>query len=463
MSLRYNHSLLFVDDEESITKSLHRLFRREGHEIDTATNGQEGLDRMRVREEPYSLIISDQRMPGLSGVEFLEKTRTHCPDAMRLLLTGYTDMDVVIEAVNRGKIHQYMTKPWNDDEIIFQVRQALEQYELVLENRRLLALTKKQNEELSELNQNLEKKVEERTYTIHCKNKELSNLNRELEQNLFNSVRAFTALSEMQFPSVIRHGRRVGVLSRDVCLLLNLDKKAITHIEIAALLHDIGKLGLPEKLLAPQRENWTPEEKALFQKHPAEGQAVVQFIKQLDQVGHLIRAHHERLDGQGFPDRLKGDEIPLGAKIITVADTYDTIMKQKVNVDSCIYEYLKQRHISQHQLPQDELRKQVAIHHLRASEESQFDSKVVEAFINTLKTKGVVYKGEPESQQKDTREEEVTLDGLKPGMVLARSVYSAKGRFLLPYDTELSADYIKRLLSIHANDPIKGSIFVVEK
>ena len=180
MALKYNHTIMLLDDEESIVKSLQRLFRKENFSLLTAHSGEEGLDLLRNHGKPVSLIISDQRMPTMSGTDFLEKARAIYPDAMRFLLTGYSDMKAVIDAVNKGQIHRYIAKPWDDADLLLQVRQALERIELLFENRRLLILTKKQNNELNDLNKNLEQKVEERSKEIVDKNRELSRLNKEL-------------------------------------------------------------------------------------------------------------------------------------------------------------------------------------------------------------------------------------------------------------------------------------------
>jgi response regulator RpfG family c-di-GMP phosphodiesterase len=224
-----------VDDEESITKSLCRLFRKEGYEIYTASSGQQGLDTLKEAGKPFSLIISDQRMAEMTGAEFLEKAKKVFPRAVRILLTGYSDMDAIVDAVNKGEVHRYLTKPWNDDDLLLQVRQSLEQYELVVENRRLLALTKDQNKELRELNNSLEEKVAERTREVTQKNEELSSLNRQLESNLYNTVRAFASLAEMLTPALEGHGRRVGALSRKIAQELRLPEEEVSQIEIAGL------------------------------------------------------------------------------------------------------------------------------------------------------------------------------------------------------------------------------------
>ena len=126
MTLKQQHTLLFVDDEKSIIKSLQRLFRKEGYDVLTASGGKEALEVLKTNDRPVSLIISDQRMPEMEGAQFLEQSKQFCPDAARFLLTGYSDMDAVIHAVNRGEIQRYLTKPWNDDDLLLQVRQALE-------------------------------------------------------------------------------------------------------------------------------------------------------------------------------------------------------------------------------------------------------------------------------------------------------------------------------------------------
>ncbi len=160
MTLRYRHSILLLDDEKPITSALGRLFHREKYNILTASSGAEALGIIKNSEKPISLVISDQRMPGMDGSSFLAHAKEISPHTIRFLLTGYTDMDALAEAVNKGEIHRYITKPWNDSDLLLLVRQSLEQYELTLENRRLLALLKRQNGKLKELNLGLEQKVE---------------------------------------------------------------------------------------------------------------------------------------------------------------------------------------------------------------------------------------------------------------------------------------------------------------
>jgi len=443
MALKYKHTILFVDDEESIIKALQRLFRKENYKILTASNGQDALEILKKYENRISLMISDQRMPGMTGSQFLEKAKKIFPNAIRFLLTGYSDMDAIVDAVNRGEIHRYINKPWNDENMILQVRQAIEQFELVLENKRLSVLTIKQNEKLNELNENLEQKVEERSKEIIIKNKEL-------ESNLYNSVRAFASIAEMNTPLLAGHGRRVSILTREICQLLDLSENEITHTEIAALLHDIGKLGLPNKLIDHNEKRWTPEEKTIFERHPEEGQTIVKFIDSLDHVGILIRSHHERYDGQGYPDQLSEEAIPIGSRIIAVADAYDKIIELKMDIKPITDEYLHDKKITQDHLPENELLQQTALFHIKKYAFTMYDPDIVKAFLRLFKEKGI--------QNKE--EKRLSIEDLKDGMVLTRSLYTTKGRFLLPYNTVITKDHIKKLKTIHQSDPISDVIFV---
>jgi len=443
MTLKYKHPVLLVDDEESIINSLQRLFRKERYHILTASSGNNGLELLKKMEKPISLIISDQRMPGMSGAEFLEKAKKIFPDAVRFLLTGYSDLTAVMEAVNRGEIHRYLTKPWDDDDLKLQVRQSLKQYELQLENRRLAALTRKQNKQLKELNSNLEQKVEARSREILQKNKEL-------ESTFFNTVRAFASLTEMYAPSLAGHGRRVSLLSRETAIQFDLPNNEVTHVEIAGLLHDIGKLGFPKKLIKYEKKKWNSEEQALFRNHSVEGQTIVRFINRLDHVGLLIRSHHERYDGKGYPDQLSEDIIPLGSQIISVVNAYDKVVNMSVNAQSAVNKYQASKNMSQDHLPEEELREQAAIHYLKQNAFTRFAPEVIKEFLEVLKTKGVPFK----------KEKRVAIDDLKPGMALSESLYSSKGRFLLPHDTVLTPDHIKILMTIHQNDPIIDTVQV---
>ena len=141
--LKHRHSILIVDDEESILNAFKRILADEDYEIHTASDGQEGLNKLRAAQKPFSLIISDQRMPVMNGVQFFAAAKDIFPDAVRILLTGYADTDAIIDAINKGGIHLYFTKPWREEELLAHIKQSLYKTELLLENKRLIELIKR--------------------------------------------------------------------------------------------------------------------------------------------------------------------------------------------------------------------------------------------------------------------------------------------------------------------------------
>jgi len=238
--------LLLVDDEPGILNALRRLLRPEGYRILTADSGMAGLALL--EQEPVDLVISDMRMPQMDGAAFLSQVRQRWPDAVRILLTGYADVSSTIAAINQGEIYRYIAKPWDDNEIVLTVRQALEQGRLKRENARLLALTEKQNVELRQLNEGLEALVEQRTGELRQTVSFLELAQSELKKSFLNSISVFSGLMEMRNGSISGHSRRVAEQARRLARRARLNEAEVQDIVFAALLHDIGKLGWPYRI-----------------------------------------------------------------------------------------------------------------------------------------------------------------------------------------------------------------------
>ena len=165
------HTVLCVDDEKNILKSLKRLLRKEDYRLLTASSGEEGLKV--VEENDVHMVISDQRMPKMSGTEFLATLKTKHPDVLRIILSGYTEVDSITESINKGHIYKFLSKPWNDQNLKLEIKQALEQYDLIQANKKLDEKVIQQNIELKEINENLEKLVQARTKTLEIQNQAL--------------------------------------------------------------------------------------------------------------------------------------------------------------------------------------------------------------------------------------------------------------------------------------------------
>jgi response regulator RpfG family c-di-GMP phosphodiesterase len=345
-------TVLCVDDEPNILLSLRRVLRGTGHRVLTAEGGAEALALF--EREPIGLVISDMRMPVMDGAQLLQRVREGWPDVTRLLLTGHADIGATIAAINQGRIHRYITKPWSDDDIRLVVREAFERHVLAAEKRRLEALTQRQNAMLQAFNTHLEEKVARRT-------QELAQANEGLTKNYLTAIKTFSNFIGLRDRPLVRRSRAVAGLARRLAQAMNLGELESGDAFIAGLLHDIGHIGLPDSVAARPVVRLEGEEVSLYRMHPVLGEHALRGWDDMRGVAALIRAHHERHDGRGFPDGLKGEAIPLGARILALADTY---------ID------LQSGHLDASVLSPGDARGAIA-----RGRGTQFDPKVVDAFL----------------------------------------------------------------------------------
>lgn len=309
-------TLLCVDDEPNILSALRRLFRSKGYHVLTAESGAAGLAVL--EREPVDLVISDMRMPEMDGARFLERVRERWPDTLRLLLTGYADISLIQSAINCGEIHRYITKPWDDTDMLLVVRYALERSALERDKARLEALARQQNEELRLLNLSLESKVAERTVALVAANDKL-------KSGFITTVKIFSSMIELRDANMAGHSRRVADLARRIAVKMGLSPKETQEIFIAALLHDIGKIGFPDELLQMPANMMVGDKLGVFRKHPVRAAHLLMPLEELRGVAAIVRAHMERFDGAGFPDATIGLAIPLGARVLALASDYDNL------------------------------------------------------------------------------------------------------------------------------------------
>ena len=458
MTFKYQHSILLVDDESSIIKSLERIFRKENYKILTASGGKEGLELLNTLEEPVSLIISDQRMPEMSGAQFLEKARKIFPDAGRYLLTGYSDMDAVIDAVNKGKIHRYLTKPWNDDELLVLIQQSLEQYELVLENRRLSELTSTQNKELNELNKNLEEKVNERTLEIRQKNIALKEANKQLEESFLDTIRLLSSLIETLNPELGRHMKQVARLARGVAEEYGLDREDLNQIEMAGMIHDIGMLGLPKTTLLKDEKDMGKAELKMYLQHPVIASIYLETVEKLDKVAEIVLYHHENFDGSGFPNGLKEDEIPLGSRIIgAVADYCSIIYMWPKDIKYIFYKakkYFGPAIMDFNAMKPEKMIEKIAPKIILLGAYRKYDISVVAKLIE-------IAKKEKLSEEKKKEDMWISYNELKEGMVLAQNIRLKDGRILLGKGMKVKKASIDSVQKLGENKLIDDRINIV--
>lgn len=427
------HTLLFIDDEENILNALRRVFRKEPYRILTTTHAQEGLDW--VASQPVALVISDHRMPEMLGTTFLTRVRELKPGLVRIILTGYAEMKAAVEAINACQVYRFIAKPWNDDDLRLTVREALRQYDLEILNRELTGLVKQQNQELFDMNRTLEEKVRERTRELEEKNGELSHLYRKLETGFLDAVHAFMGLMELKSPFLVGHGRRVASLAKEVSACLGLPEEDQRLCELGGLLMDIGTIGYPDSLLKKKSEELDGIELALWEKHPLLGEESLKKIERLRPVSRVVRSHHERFNGRGFPDGLRAEQIPISARIIAAVDCFNLL----VNPPD----------------PTNHLSVSLATGWLQKEMGSRFDPAVVHALISLVaKVKG---------EEKETilsNEVEISLDELKEGMILAKDLKTRGGILLLPAGNMVQKVHLEKIHNFHRIDPIVDRIGV---
>jgi len=315
------HTVLFVDDEINILKAIQRLLRNEPLQVLTASRAHEALDLL--SQHACQVVVTDQRMPEMSGVDLLSSVRERHPDIVRMMLTGYTEMTIAVDAINRGEIFRLITKPWNDEELRATIRQACDHHDLKQEIRRLNQVTREQNFKLQDMNRNLEGKVRERT-------KQLAEKHQELRTAYVETIKALAEAVDAKDSYTRGHSERVGVYASKIAREMGFPKEFIERVYIAGVLHDVGKIGVRDVVIT-KPDRLTPEEYAEIMEHPEVGAKILEPVSFLADIVPCVRHHHEWFDGssRGYPHRLRGEQIPLPSRIILVADTVEAMTSDR--------------------------------------------------------------------------------------------------------------------------------------
>ncbi len=410
-------TILCVDDEPNILKSLVRLFRPSGYKVLTASGGAEGIRLL--ESEAIDIVISDMRMPEMDGVQFLEQVQQRWPGVVRLLMTGYSDINAIIGAVNRGNIYRYIGKPWDDNDVILIVRQAMEMKFLRQERDRLEALTVVQNEELRVLNASLETKVEQRTAELKFANDSLQESNEKLKNNYLTLIKVFTALIEMRGGHLAGHSRRVAELCRKLAERLKQERKFIHEVFIAGLMHEIGKVGFSDKLLLTPVALLKPQQLDSYRRQILQAEQLLMPLQDLRGSCEIIGAQFERFDGRGFPEHIAGNVIPFGARILSVASDYHNLQTGT---------------LTQRQLSPSEAKNRIL-----EGRGTRYDPVVVDALTEQMG--GVV--------QDDDRpkfgERSLLASELKMGMRLSRDLFTPSGLLMLSADHVMDQHLVNKI------------------
>jgi len=376
--------VLSVDDEPNVARAVKRTLRRASVDVVTAESGAEGLRLM--ESHCFDVIISDMRMPEMTGAKFLAQAALKQPDCKRVLLTGYADIESTIEAINEGGVSTYLTKPWEDEKLISVVEEAVQ----------------------------LKK--------LQARNTTLESLKAELEA-------AVTQLSESQNMIVAILGNAIDLRDKvgiefnepmlDLAILvgqhLGLESDEIEHLKIAITLHRIGRMSIPDHLLSTPYKEMTHDERELFDQHPVYADAVLMALPELQPASVLIRHQNEFWEGSGKPDGLSAEEIPLGSSILAIVRDY-------FDMQAGLYQ-------------KERMSPQEALEAVKGFMGKRYSPSVVDAFNVCV----------PQVSEHSDNEEQVELKQLMPGMKLVRDLKTADGVLLLGKGQELSNDLIKKI------------------
>lgn len=416
--------ILLVDDEEGVVNALERLFRKEQYTVLKAKCAADARVAIKTHQD-IAVIICDMRMPDENGDQVLLHAHEVLPNAHRIALSGYADTELILSSINKGHVERFFLKPWDDEILRETVKKCVWQYGAALENRRLESLVYEKNEELQQVNASLEDAVAKRTEALHRAAKRI-------HESIFSILEMLTRLMEVQVPGLRGHCRRVADLSALLAKEAGCSEDDASIIEMAALVHDIGKGALPPNIHRKRILDMTDKEKTAYCQHPIIGAELLAEVPWFEKIVSLVRHHHESVSGKGYPAHLKGDAIPLGARIIAIADTYD-----------------------RHRFPIGEnvmgSRAQTE-QFLRMSCGGRLDPKLVDLFLKA---------DIPTHNEGGDISVEVPIEKVRPGMVLARDVLNSLNHPLLRCPCTLTQAEIDGLSHNPSFDPIMSRIFIV--
>lgn len=403
--------ILIVDDDEIVLLALNETLALEGFSVIQSKSSSEALQI--VRDEPLSVIISDQIMPQMTGLEFLAEVKKIQPAASRILITGVLSLKTMVEAINQGEIYRFLTKPWIREELIATVHNAVNRYQLIEKTAELQTQTTALNEALHQVNQKLHNRLNQLS---------LSDSNSQL---LINHIAEFGQhILSLYHPWLGEESKATTQLCERMIQTASFTPEEAIILLASARLHSIGLIKAPQDLFNKFRhdpDSLTAGERDLIHSHPQVAQELLNFIPQLTAVGQTIAAHRERWDGKGYPEGLRMESIPRLARILAVA----------------VY-YMERGKSGKDALPS-----------IEAQSGKALDPEAVRLFI-----KATALSPLPQHVA------EVLLSELAPGMVMARGIHSPEGLLLIPDGTVLNEKVLQKIYDHNRSDPILERLLV---
>ncbi|AIG02757.1 response regulator/HD domain-containing protein [Pseudomonas fluorescens] len=426
--------VLLIDTHPDVLERLAQLLCLEPFELCSATTANEALAILAGR--CVDLVMSAARLPDMDGATLLAQIHRDYPHTVRLLLTGETDLTLIVKAINEGQIYRYLSKPWKDDELLLALRQSLAHQHSERERLRLEQLTRQQNEELKQLNASLEKRVVSRTSELQQTADMLDLAYEELKHSYATGTEVFSLLANLRLPRSKQTNRQIIELVRTWCVLHGLDDASSRDLTMAAALYNIGKLSWSDSMMVAPSDLLHSTDRERFREYSSQSESLLMTLEPMKDAARLIRHHQERWDGSGFPDHLKGEAIPMGSRLLKLAVDFIELQRGL---------------ILERQMNSDE-----ALLYIRKYAGRLYDPDMVEGFVQACAAfLSDVTLGDPNVRVLTTRE-------LAEGMVLARNLNADNGMLLLNAGKVLNLPLVDKLIAFEAMEGARYSVFIKE-
>lgn len=411
-------NILVVDDESIVLGALKQTLERDGHRVTATTSPVKALELL--RQDDFAVVVSDHRMPEMMGLDFLIESRKIRPHASRILITAVLSLPTIVEAINKGEIFRFVAKPWLREELSATIRNALHRHQLVTENENLTAQTQELNARLMVANASLARQVKD----LEQKKAALDEANRELATSYDHSLDLCRRILATYDPYLGGQTKAVVEIAQCMATTEHFNDQERRALRTSAWLCDLGLIGISRDLLRTFRANpdlLGEQERESIQTHPIYSQTLASYVDPGPLVAETIRAHHERFDGEGFPDGLRGLSIPWTARCLAVVVWF---------VESG-------------------LARDKAIEAIMAESGKAFDPEAVRLFLK------ITHLARLPRQVR-----EIMLEELEPGMVLANGLYSPHGLLLVGEGQTLSASTISKIRNHNLTSAISQRLLV---
>jgi len=420
--------ILCVDDEIEVLESLERVLRRAGYRVDVQCSPIEALRN--IVDKQYDIIISDMRMPEMNGASFLEESQKLSPSSMRILLTGYSDQESTVKAINEGKIFSYIKKPWDNSEFREVVASALKQKQDNDQPNKILKLEKQISKALMRSYSSLTNEVTEANACLRETSSILEITKTELQNSHQQTVKVFSQLLALKCGQKIEAKAMMVEHSRFICDAVGFRKTIKHDLENAIFLFDLGKLTLSEELRSKNSDELTKGEKIIFNSHPLRATELLLPLTYMQGVGEILSNCYENYDGSGYPNNKSGTSIPIASRMLKIIVAFS----EKLNAPSGSI--------------------QVARDFITQNIGSLYDPELAQIYLSTCAI-------DP-SVQEQLKQKIISVEKLDISQTVCKDLVGINGMLLLAKGTQVTNRIIKVLSDYELNRTTKLCIAVSE-